>query len=80
MRKYTDPAFAIFLICSALWMFQDAMSETIIDANKIEKSALEAVVLTVGQGECSAKVNLTVWDSMNQLEIYRWVVECEARK
>jgi hypothetical protein len=78
MGRYIEPTAAICLVCFGLWFFQDAMSETILDAEAIRMSVVENTVLQVGTKEpCIAKVHLSVWDSMNQLEVYRWVVECE---
>lgn len=78
MGKYIEPTLAVFLVCAGLWFFQDSISQTIIDAEAIKKGVIENTVLRVGTKEpCVTKVHLSVWDSINQLEVYRWVVACE---
>ena len=78
--KYIEPAIAIVLICGSLWLFQDTLSRMILDRKNIEQSVIDSIILTVGSGECTAKVHLSVWENMNQLEIYRWIVACEDAK
>ena len=78
MSKYRDMATAFALICAGIWFFQDALSGALIDQENIRQSVISETIIQVGQKEpCIADINLSVWGSMNQLKIYRWVVSCE---
>lgn len=64
------------------WFYKETMFYFMYNIEAIKQNALDEVVLTVGDpnSECSAHINLSVWDKMNQLQIYRWVVACEDAK
>lgn len=64
------------------WFYKETLFQFMYDIEAIKKDTIDKVVLTVGDpnSECSAHINLSVWDKMNQLQIYRWVVACEDAK
>lgn len=64
------------------WFYKETLFHFMYDIEAIKQKTLDDVVLTVGDpnSECSAQVDLSIWDSMNTLQIYRWVVECENAK
>lgn len=56
-----------------------------IVANTQQRIAIEAqrrvdnTTITIGRLlECSVEVRLSIWESMNELSVYRWVAMCEA--
>lgn len=78
MREWITIATATFLTTGSIWLFQNALSGFLLDAEAMRWSIINETVLTVGQpGPCSTQVHLSVWESMNQLEVYRWVIACE---
>ena len=80
MGKYFELSVCFFAVCLGVWLFQDALSDTLLDQDSIKRSAINQLVLNVGTKEpCITQVHVSTWKVLNQLEVYKWVVACEEK-
>jgi hypothetical protein len=72
-------------IAELLIGFSAGMSIAIIITDAIHKSVYSDTIdpyaykILIGpkdMPQCSQEIPLSIWDSMNELQIWRWVVEC----
>ena len=80
MDTWLKAGFAVFFWCAGIWFFQDTISENMTDRQLLEKYIYEHTVITMGVEEpCITRINLSVWEDMNKLSLYRWTTACEAQ-
>lgn len=71
----------LFIVSASIWMLSDTLATIILEADAIKKTALSEYTIQIGTQEpCVTTVPLEAWNSLNQMEIYRWVVKCELTK
>lgn len=69
---------SIFFICAALWLFSDSIFMASEQQDLIRQNAINEHVIRIGRvSPCVVELSLAAWDSMNELEIYRWITSCE---
>lgn len=52
----------------------------IVDKDSIDKHKYKILIGPKDIPECSQEIPLSIWDSMNELQIWRWVAECVEEK
>ena len=78
MKPHLQLSLTAFLVCGAMWLFQDTLISVVLDEDHLRKTIIDSMSLTVGVHEkCQAEVHLSSWPELNQIQIYRWVVACE---
>jgi len=81
VKNSTSAAAAFLMACAGVWFFADALIWAEEQREIIRQSVIKETEIRIGQpGECSTTVNLSIWEEMNKLKVYRWVVECEDAK
>lgn len=78
MKHFAIVGSSVFFWCGAMWLFQDTLSETMLDAEHMRKQVQRETIITIGTVEnCKADVSLTAWADLNRMGIYRWTTVCE---
>lgn len=80
MPNYMKVALTVFLWCGAIWFFRETLIQNNLDREAMREDIRVNTVIIVGQIEpCVTHVNLSAWESMNAMGIYRWVAACEEK-